>query len=192
MLVGDTRGLGPCIVGSNPTTPTRHSNRNQSEINSKISASMKGRSIPHPASIGHKHSAETKKLLSNITKEALAKHRTTIPYELRTKYNRKLVLFREQDRKCARCGQGESWNGKLLVLQLEHIDGDNKNKSRSNEELLCPNCHSQTETYCKMTEEEKKKHVETVTKAMKDYGQENRQRNFDKSPWKGIKYSELR
>ena len=49
--------------------------------------------------------------------------------------------------KCQICGNDGIWNGKKLVLQLDHIDGDNKNNVLSNLRWLCPNCHSQTDTF---------------------------------------------
>ena len=48
--------------------------------------------------------------------------------------------------KCVRCGLS-SWLGKEIHLQLHHKDGDGYNNEISNLELLCPNCHSQTENY---------------------------------------------
>lgn len=48
---------------------------------------------------------------------------------------------------CAICGVGSEWNGKPLTLQLEHKDGDHSNNEISNLEILCPNCHSQTDTH---------------------------------------------
>ena len=48
---------------------------------------------------------------------------------------------------CKCCGNDGSWNGKTLVLQLDHIDGVNNNHSINNLRFLCPNCHSQTDTY---------------------------------------------
>ena len=51
--------------------------------------------------------------------------------------------------KCNECGCNEIWNGKLLSLELEHIDGNRNNNKRDNLKWLCPNCHSQTNTYRK-------------------------------------------
>lgn len=51
------------------------------------------------------------------------------------------------DYKCAICGLS-MWSGKPIVLQLHHIDGYNHNNSLENLQLLCPNCHSQTDNYC--------------------------------------------
>ncbi len=50
-------------------------------------------------------------------------------------------------RQCYECGLGPTWNEKPLKLQLDHIDGDRKNNLLENLRILCPNCHTQTETY---------------------------------------------
>lgn len=47
---------------------------------------------------------------------------------------------------CEGCGISE-WMGARIGLELDHIDGDNSNHVLENLRLLCPNCHSQTETY---------------------------------------------
>jgi 5-methylcytosine-specific restriction endonuclease McrA len=52
----------------------------------------------------------------------------------------------EQGLKCANCGIDE-WLGQPITLEIDHIDGDNKNDARENLEALCPNCHSQTPTW---------------------------------------------
>ncbi len=53
----------------------------------------------------------------------------------------------DQDNKCLRCGI-DSWQGDPLTLQVDHADGNSSNNSRENLRGLCPNCHSQTPTYC--------------------------------------------
>ena len=47
---------------------------------------------------------------------------------------------------CEQCGLS-SWNGHSLVVQVHHIDGNKHNNKLSNLQMLCPNCHSITDTY---------------------------------------------
>ena len=49
---------------------------------------------------------------------------------------------------CALCKIGPIWNGKTLVLQLDHINGTHTDNRIENLRILCPNCHSQTDTFC--------------------------------------------
>ena len=51
-------------------------------------------------------------------------------------------------RECDGCGIDESWQGRPLVLEIDHIDGDYHNNTIGNLRCLCPNCHAQTENYC--------------------------------------------
>lgn len=48
---------------------------------------------------------------------------------------------------CEICGQGSMWNGMKLSLQLDHIDGNPRNHVLENLRILCPNCHTQTDTF---------------------------------------------
>ena len=57
-------------------------------------------------------------------------------------------LIELSNNKCSRCGWGEVniYTGKCL-LEIHHITGDWKDNSKENLCVLCPNCHSLTETY---------------------------------------------
>jgi hypothetical protein len=48
---------------------------------------------------------------------------------------------------CALCGQEPFHNSKPLRLQVDHINGLYWDDRRENVRFLCPNCHSQTETF---------------------------------------------
>lgn len=49
---------------------------------------------------------------------------------------------------CGECGQGPVWNGKPITLALDHINGIHSDDRLENLRVVCPNCHSQTSTYC--------------------------------------------
>ena len=62
----------------------------------------------------------------------------------------KRLLARGWAYECAVCGISE-WRGMRLVLHLDHINGIANDNRYENLRMLCPNCHSQTDTYCNRT-----------------------------------------
>lgn len=57
-------------------------------------------------------------------------------------------LIEKADHSCERCGWSvkNEFTGKI-PLQIHHKDGNFRNYSEDNLEILCPNCHSLTENY---------------------------------------------
>ena len=51
------------------------------------------------------------------------------------------------DYECNICKNNGFHFGKVLLLQIDHMDGNWKNNLITNLRFLCPNCHSQTDTY---------------------------------------------
>lgn len=58
----------------------------------------------------------------------------------------KILKYKLIKYKCE-CGNIGLWLGKPISLQLDHKNGDNKDNRIENLRFLCPNCHSQTETF---------------------------------------------
>ena len=96
-------------------------------------------------------------ILKTTFEERFAKLRTNVSL-------RRKVIAYQGGEFCEFCGQGPVWNGDPLTLQVDHRDGNNKNNELYNLRLLCPNCHTQTETYAgrrmmgkKLSDETKRK-----------------------------------
>jgi hypothetical protein len=51
------------------------------------------------------------------------------------------------DYKCVSCGVGNHYNNRPITLHVDHINGDWKDNKIENLRFLCPNCHSQTDTF---------------------------------------------
>jgi 5-methylcytosine-specific restriction endonuclease McrA len=64
----------------------------------------------------------------------------------RTHLKRRLVKAGLLSTLCAECGI-TTWRGRRLALELHHINGDGKDNRLENLALLCPNCHSQTDSW---------------------------------------------
>jgi hypothetical protein len=65
-----------------------------------------------------------------------------------SRINLKARLIKEglKENRCEICGIDE-WLGKALNAHLHHRNGDGTDNRIENIQLLCPNCHSQTDTY---------------------------------------------
>lgn len=48
---------------------------------------------------------------------------------------------------CYICGIPPIWQNQLLILQIDHINGNPVDNRIENLRILCPNCHTQTKTY---------------------------------------------
>jgi len=69
------------------------------------------------------------------------------PYEEMSHGAVRKRLLVERNHTCEECGTGNTYNGKPLSLELDHVDGNSKNNKIENLRILCPNCHSQTPTH---------------------------------------------
>ena len=63
-------------------------------------------------------------------------------YHLRAR----LIAAGVKTNRCERCGI-TSWRGQPITIALHHVNGDPDDNRLENLQLLCPNCHSQTENF---------------------------------------------
>ena len=126
-------GLNP--KGRNPETLHKiinEYNLDETQLNKNRSTLYSKNSI-YPR---NKNAIPLTKILNNEIKK---------PYSS-GKLLKRLVQEKYKEYKCECCGLTE-WQGKTIVLQLNHINGNHYDNSLDNLEILCPNCHSQTSTF---------------------------------------------
>ncbi len=122
------------------------------EINKRVSEKMKGQPTSgKPFRPGYD---PRRKLFTLKERQLGAEARERIreakykeaPFEELSIPLKRRKIFEEQDGECNHC-RLLLWNGVPIKLELHHKDGNNKNNSRDNLELLCPNCHSFTDNW---------------------------------------------
>jgi transposase-like protein len=65
---------------------------------------------------------------------------------VRAHVKRRLLSAGLKENRCERCGI-EEWLGAPLSMALHHVNGDGQDNRLENLQMLCPNCHAQTENF---------------------------------------------
>ena len=128
----------------------------RAEINKKVSLSLSGRPNNHKGRAGFKHSNSTikKMQISNKINATIRSDKLIEKWlsgklcpEGITKYIRRYLLIKYNNQ-CSKCGWRETNQFSMKIpLETHHIDGNKTNNKESNLDLLCPSCHSLTETF---------------------------------------------
>lgn len=132
---------------------------NREEINKRVSETMKKRVSDglwrRPAGGGfkkgydprrRKFSEEDNEKAKIAFKKMQEEYVKNTPFNLLTKSIRKRILIEERGHNCEKC-KNNQWMDSPIPLELDHIDGNNKNNIKENLKLLCPNCHALTPTW---------------------------------------------
>jgi hypothetical protein len=69
-----------------------------------------------------------------------------VTYTSSTRLRQRLILEGYKENKCEKCDLSK-WMNKQIPLELNHINGDNLDNRIENLEILCCNCHAQTDNW---------------------------------------------
>ena len=133
----------------------------RNEINSKVSKKLNGRKKSEIEIQSLKDAWNKRRLEGKTNEKRLTDEEFFILNSKNTNQKIKQRLFESniKNYSCEICKISE-YNGTHITLQLHHINGNKRDNRLENLQILCPNCHSQTENYSgKNLEWGKKKYV---------------------------------
>lgn len=133
-IAGVLRKLGLNIHGSNPAT---------------IKQRIKLLNLDNSHFTGQGHlKNKTHSWSKNTPLEEIFKKDSSFAISSNNGLKRKVIKHNLLPYECNIC-KISTWLDQPLVLQLDHISGDRTdNRLPENLRFLCPNCHSQTKTFC--------------------------------------------
>lgn len=140
-----------------------HSAETRKKTSESLKKTIKNGERPQPYLSSEKIEEAIRKKKEKAIDKLLKKDFSTLKYDSLRKR-----IFYEQNGACNRCNLTE-WFNTPLSLELEHKDGDTTNSSRNNLEMLCPNCHSLTETWRGKNKNKNNKNTVTDEQVVRAY-----------------------
>lgn len=126
------------------------------EVLTKLNVEDNGGSRTLLKKILDEHGISRERFGSGWSRNDYGAHKTPTPYAeilvegstyRRTHLKKRLIKDGLLEEVCAVCRILPEWEGKPLVLVLDHINGVPDDNRLENLRLICPNCNSQTDTF---------------------------------------------
>ncbi|HSA48801.1 MAG TPA: HNH endonuclease [Yinghuangia sp.] len=94
---------------------------------------------------GQAHNRGTR--MPRLTAAEILRHEPERDRRVQAKMLRRALVEIGRRYECSECNMGDLWNGRPITLDVDHINGDWRDNRPQNLRFMCPNCHSQTDTF---------------------------------------------